>query len=172
MIYLYAILKYLTFPGSIIRATIEHTNCRKFGIPIEDDNPLRFDDLCGHVEHELPKDLTAAARIVLRPFIFNLVVGFFILFYAAVAVFMAGDFSLVDLFLLWLGISLWSNVFPSLEVGSYYLYLARSQGKGISKAIAGFMRVGAALDTWCLSLPLALVFAYILPIIFKYLFVA
>lgn len=166
MIYLYAIIKILTFPGSVIRAAMEQSACRKHKIPVEDENPFRFDELCGHVEHELPDNRKAAASIVIRPFLFNLIVGFFVLTAASVSVYAVGDYCAVDVFLFWLGISLWTNVFPSLESGSNYLFLAKNDSSGIAKFIAKFMQIGSVLDSWSLTLPLALLCSYALPFLF------
>ena len=55
---LYVVTRYITFIGALLRAFWEQAACRICLVPIEEVRPLRGDELCGHVEHELTKKLS------------------------------------------------------------------------------------------------------------------
>ena len=60
----YIIGKYLTLPGAFLRAFWEQLTCLLLGIPVENTGYLRADEMCGHIEHILPKKPAAAYTLV------------------------------------------------------------------------------------------------------------
>ena len=49
---LYILIRYLTFPGAIMKGFWQQVVCRICKVPVEDNRYLRNDEMCGSVEHE------------------------------------------------------------------------------------------------------------------------
>lgn len=72
---LYVIGKYITFPGAYLRAFWEHMTCLLLGLPVENTGYLRADEMCGHIEHFLPKKAWAAYLSATAPGFMGLITG-------------------------------------------------------------------------------------------------
>ena len=119
MRYLNAIVKFLTFPGGFLRGFWEQLFCRIYGVPVENKKYFQFNEMAGHVEHEPVGDP---------------VKNFFFCFFAGLMVFLAGvlfaipavlnlmfldvineTWRLFSLGFLYLALSMFTNLFPSIE---------------------------------------------------------
>lgn len=72
---IYVIGKYITFPGAFLRAFWEHLTCLLIGIPVESTGYLRADEMCGHIEHFLPRKTAAAYIQATAPGVMGLLTG-------------------------------------------------------------------------------------------------
>ncbi len=72
---LYVIGKFITFPGAFLRGFWEHLTCLLLGLPVEHSGYLRADEMCGHIEHILPKKAGAALISATAPGIMGLITG-------------------------------------------------------------------------------------------------
>lgn len=72
---IYVIGKYITFPGAFLRGFWEHLTCLLLGLPVEHSGYLRADEMCGHIEHILPKKATAAFVSATAPGIMGVLTG-------------------------------------------------------------------------------------------------
>lgn len=72
---IYVIGKYITFPGAFLRAFWEHLTCLLLGIPVENTGYLRADEMCGHIEHFLPKKASATYILATAPGVMGLLTG-------------------------------------------------------------------------------------------------
>ncbi len=115
MTYIYVITRVITYFGTELRTFSEHLICRFFKLAVEDSRSFKMSELCGHVEHELVRNLKESFSICFFPFLINFVLGCFMLLTGSFRLFYIGDLSLVAIMFLWLGISFFSNCVPSFE---------------------------------------------------------
>lgn len=122
---IYVIIKFITFPGAILQAFIEHTVLRTGKILIEDGRYMRRNEMCGHIEHELLSGKKSASfNIVFWPFVFSFLLGILFLAEGSITIFYLGDFftsntlkipNFINFGMLYLGISLMCSLFPQTE---------------------------------------------------------
>ena len=67
---LYILIKYLTFPGALVRGMWEQIVCRRSKVPVEDNRYLRRDEMISHVDHEFMPKAQGAFAICFVPFFF------------------------------------------------------------------------------------------------------
>lgn len=119
MTLLYIITRFLTFPGALLRGFLEQLICRICKTPVEDNRYLRKDELCSHIEHEFITKTSGAFAICFVPMLIQLFLGFLVSITAAIDLLYLGVFTLpvalIDVVCLWVGISLVTNCFPSIE---------------------------------------------------------
>ncbi|MCL2513063.1 MAG: hypothetical protein FWF08_04095 [Oscillospiraceae bacterium] len=161
---IYAITRYLTIIGAVFRGWLEQVGCRRRKIPVEDNRCLRFNEMCSHIEHEQLYDRKKAAGLCVAPFIVTAFMGIFFMAPGALMTIFVGDYSVFSLFFLWIGISLWTNMFPSMENAMYYSQLAEESGKG--KILSKLMLSGAKLESTGLTLVTSVLAAYLVASIF------
>ncbi len=120
MTIIYIITKFLTIPGALLKGFWEQVFCRAFKSPVESNDYIRADELCGHVGHEL---LPTSARSFWFNFLsgyFNFSIGFAMIIGPIINMFIL-DFEttigkeILTYVVLWIGLSLLSNVFPLRE---------------------------------------------------------
>lgn len=127
----YFITKLLTFPGAILRAYLEQCTCRIFRIPIENNHYLRSGEMCGHVEHEFARGRAKSYFLCFLPGLVSFLFACILVIPCVINMFYLGKYSFgfslslanwqatgqtVLLYLsAWLAISLFSNIFPSVE---------------------------------------------------------
>lgn len=121
----YLIVKFITFPGTILQAFLEHAVLRSGKILIEDGRYMRRNEMCGHIEHELLSGKKSASfNIVFWPFVFSFLLGFLFLAEGSITIFYLGDFftsntlkipNFINFAMLYLGISLMCSMFPHTE---------------------------------------------------------
>lgn len=115
MTVIYLLSKILTFPGTLLHAFWEHVMCRHYKNPVEDARYFRMNEMCGHVEHEFIEGRKSNFWFCFVPFLMQLALGMGLLVPMSIRVIKLGDFNVFHIVLLWLGISLLSNMFPLAE---------------------------------------------------------
>lgn len=75
---LYLISKYITLPGTLVKALWEHITCGILKMLVEDGRYLQTNELCGHVEHELAATKTKAFLVNFIPSVVNGLLAFFL----------------------------------------------------------------------------------------------
>lgn len=164
---IYVITRILTFIGTANRTFLEHLVCRLCKIPAEDIRAFRNDELCGHVEHELPQKLSQSFSMCFIPFTVNFVLGFLTLLSGSFMVFYIGGINKTSLAFLWVGFSLICNCAPSYEdalMFKEYLYGSKSLIKKI--VLTPFFAVAYAcsfLERFSITFVLAMAFTVVLP---------
>lgn len=157
---LYIITRFLTFPGALLRGFFEQVICRIHKIPVEDNRYLRNDELCSHIEHEFMPKTWGAFAICFVPLLLQLVLGFFVSITAAMNLLYLGAFSwpvsLIDVVCLWVGVSLATNCFPSIEnVMNLFDKLYHGNANILQKIIftpgALVCYAGAYLERYCIT---------------------
>lgn len=160
---IYVIGKYVTFPGTFLRAFWEHLTCLLLGIPVENTGYLRADEMCGHIEHLLPEKAGAAYIQATAPGVMGLLTGLpmFMLGFANLR-FMGFTFSdSAVLFVLYIamtyvGASIMCCLHPQYEVALNLWDLTLSKLRsGNAKSVIGgvlmlipslFVYIGAVLE--------------------------
>jgi len=171
MVTLYWILKYITFPGSLLKGFLEHLFCRIYKIPVEYGEYMQRNELCGHVEHSLaPKKGSFA--LCFGPHILMLLCGLVTLFPASIGLFYLGVLTPANVILLYIGTCFLFNCFPLYEDALNmwdHLFGEHSTAKGASRVFlsipAVILRAGAWLEQYGISFLTTLVFAYFLAFI-------
>ena len=140
----YKIIKYITFPGTLLKGFLEQMFCRIYKVPINDSEYMQNNELCGHVDHELAGK-TGSFCICWFPHIIMLLLGLAVSFPAAVNFFYLGKFDVLSLILFYVGVSFLTNCNP-LEDDVLnmwdYLYGRDSSAKMVSKI---FLAIPAAI---------------------------
>lgn len=168
----YIVIKYLTFPGTILHAFFEHMCCRWFKILVDDARVIQPTEIIGHVDHELVKRKGPSFDICFIPFLFNLLVGVLTMSYATITIFymkrLSEAFSWICLYL---GVSCLTNLFPQIEdVMMIKENFFNNGKKGIVTKILiapiyAILWLGARLERWCVTLFTSVAFAFVLPMI-------
>lgn len=116
----YVISKYATVFGTLIKGLWEHISCGILKIFVEDARYLEPTELCGHVEHEMPKDRAKAFLVCFIPTIVNALLAFFLGGAGFMGLFNLGVQKSSPVFwlyvvLYYLGVSFFCNMFPLVE---------------------------------------------------------
>ncbi len=175
MIVLYTITRVITFFGAVLRNFWEHIACRLCKVPIEDTRVFKVDELCGHVEHEIPEKLSHSFTICFIPFFMNFILGSSFLLTGSYRLFFIGDVTLVSSFaLVWLGFSFLANCTPSFEdVLSFKDNLYSNKNKLAKIILSPFFAVCfvcAYLEKFSVTVILSAVVTFFFPQIFNLLF--
>ncbi len=142
---LYVIIKYLTFPGAFIKGFWEHMTCHLLNLPVENSGYLRADEMCGHVEHPLIKKPGALFLFCTAPGFMNFVTGLPIFIVGLINLRIMGiaPGDSVILFaiyvaMIYIGISLMSNVFPHIEdaLNLWDAFYVSNKAPAISRILA------------------------------------
>ena len=107
------IISLLTFPGVIVHEMSHQLFCRLARVAIFDVCYFRLGNPSGYVVHEHPRKTSQQVIISVGPFIVNSVVGPLIAFPGIIPVVDYGSGSVIDYFLVWLGVSIAMHAFPS-----------------------------------------------------------
>lgn len=103
----------ITFPGVIVHEMAHQLFCRLCRVAVMDVCYFRFGNPAGYVLHEHPRSPYQHLLIGVGPFLLNTVVGAAIAFPAVTPVLKFGAGDPLDLFLVWLGVSIAMHAFPS-----------------------------------------------------------
>ncbi len=166
---IYIIAKILTVPGAMLHAFFEHLSCRSQKILVEDARVFQANEMMGHIDHELVKRKGASFDLCFIPFFFNFMLGLLTLSYGATVVYYYGRLTdLLAWVCLYLGISLWANLFPQLEdVMMLKENYFNGETKKITKVLVapfyGIFLVGAKLDQWGGTLLIAIALSFAVP---------
>ena len=126
---LYLISKFITLPATVVKGLWEHITCGMLKILVEDGRYLQTNELCGHVEHELPSSKAKAFLVGFIPAVVNGLLAFFLggagfmgLFMLKVTPPEAATGSetqpiafWIYIVLFYLGVSFFCNMFPLFE---------------------------------------------------------
>jgi hypothetical protein len=108
------LISWLTFPGVIVHETAHMLFCRLRGVAVFDVCFFRFANPSGYVVHEIPKDFTTAFLISVGPLLVNSLLCMLICFPVYLPTRIYGVNHPLSYVLLWLGISIGMNAFPSI----------------------------------------------------------
>ena len=116
---IYLFTKWLTVPGAMFRAVVEHIVCKICGIPVEDNRIIRNDELFGHVEHEFASSARKAFALCFVPAFICSFFGFLLILPSLIALFylqMTGWYMiLANAVAYWFAFSLFCNSYPLVE---------------------------------------------------------
>lgn len=168
---IYIIVKVLTLPGAILHAFFEHMSCRWTRVIVDDARPVQFNEMLGHVDHELIKRKGPSFDVCFIPFFFNLALGFLLLMNGATAIYYLGKYNeFLSWVSLYLGISLCANLFPQVEDVMMIKenFFQKGKGKVAKIFVAPFYAiffVGARLEKVGLTLLTSIAFSFAVPTI-------
>ena len=175
MTYIYVATRIITYFGTELRVFWEQLVCRFLGIPQEDPRSFKASEMCGHVEHELPKSLKETFMLCFFPFIINFILGICILLTGSYRVFYIGDISIPSIVFLVVGISLLSNCAPSFEDAlSFKDNLYKKETNTFVKILLtphfAVSYACAFLERYSVTFILAILFAWVFPTLFSFTF--
>lgn len=167
---LYIIIKYLTFPGALVRGMWEQIVCRASKVPVEDNRYLRRDEMISHIEHELMPTARGAFAICFVPCLFNLLGAFVMGVIPATLLLYLGfsglGFTVACGVSYWFAVSLFINAFPLIEDAINMREKVYKEGNILQKIFyaPGFVLtyLGAYLERYCLSFVIAVAVTVIL----------
>lgn len=109
------LISLITFPGVIVHELAHQIFCRLMKIPVYKVKYFRIKNPCGYVLHEATEKAYKALLISIGPFLVNTILGIIILLPVSIQLFVFGSdsLSLLNLILVWLGISILMHAFPS-----------------------------------------------------------
>lgn len=172
---IYYIIKIITWPGTLLKAFMEHLTCRVYEIPVEYAKYMQKNELCGHIEHMLAPHKGSFGLCFLPHFI-SLICGFIFVLSSSINIIYLGKSNLFSWIFIYLGISCLTNCFPLLEDAIHMwdnLYGENSEAKTVSKILlapfAAVMYIGAHLEKYGLTLLTSIAFAYALPYLLAFL---
>ena len=107
------IIAILTFPGVIIHEMAHQLFCRLTGTAVLEVCYFQFSNPAGYVVHEKPKTASSNILIGVGPFLLNTILGAAIAMPAALQVHQFESGGILEMFLMWLGVSIAMHSFPS-----------------------------------------------------------
>lgn len=108
----------LTFPGVIIHELAHQLFCYLCGLKVYEVKYIQLSNPCGYVIHEASEHPANTFLISIGPLIVNTIIGILILIPVTINVFVFGELNnLLNLVILWLGISVLMHAFPSKQDG-------------------------------------------------------
>jgi len=119
------IISWLTFPGVIVHEAAHMFFCRLRGVAVLDVCFFRFGNPSGYVVHEEVSDFTTSFLISLGPLIVNSLLCMLICFPIYLPTRVYGVHHPLSYVLLWLGVSIGMNAFPSIQDGRNLFRQAR-----------------------------------------------
>ena len=120
-----------TFPGVIVHEFAHMLFCKLRGIAVLDVCFFRFGNPAGYVIHEEISDFKTAFLVSVGPFLINSLFCIFICFPAFIPIKVFGLKQPLSYVLLWLGVSIGMNAFPSTQD-------ARNLFRYAKKAVSSF----------------------------------
>ncbi len=119
-----------TFPGTVLRQAVHSSLCRALGVKVLDVRYFRFDTPAAYVLHEMPKNLKTSILLVLVPFLVHSLLCVAICTPAMVPVLFYDELvGPLELFQLWLGLSIGMHAFPPLRDAHNLWDLTRFEAK-------------------------------------------
>lgn len=163
---LYILIKYLTFPGALVRGMWEQRVCRFSKIPVEDNRYLRNDEMISHTEHELAGTARSAFAMCFVPYFFNMLgavifglIPTVMLLYLQFRGLLLGISCAVSY---WFAVSLFVNSFPLIEDAMNMVDKVYHKGNILQKILyapgVALTYIGAYLEKYSLTFLLAVVF--------------
>lgn len=180
----YVIFKILAFPGTFVKGFWEHLTCKILGLPVESSSYLSTSELCGHVDHALPKTPFAAFLAAIGPSLMNLFIGsvFFgsgykLIFDMGIGYYESRQAFVLGVFLLYIGISFLCNIFPMVEdaMNLYDILYAQKKGNIVGRIFAfiptAIVYAGSYLERYCVTEILFVIFIVVFSVLKKYMLV-
>jgi hypothetical protein len=133
-----------TFPGVVVRQAIVQLLCFYYQIPVFQVAYFRLWPPGGAVVYEPPASVVTAMALMVGPFVVNSLLGTIMGFSAVFGLLeIDGEWTApLDLFLIWLGVSIAVHAFPTLQEAQYF---EKSRtNKSASVQAAGGLVVAAA----------------------------
>ncbi len=166
---LYIIVKYLTFPGAIIRCMWEQIVCRICKVPVEDNRSLRKDEMISHTEHEFMPTARGAFALCFVPAFMNAIGAFLLCLAPLMFTFFTqiNDFVLtaVNVVAYWFAASLMVNSYPLVEDALNMMEKVYKKGNILQKILyapaAVLLFIGAYVEKYCLSFILSIALAVV-----------
>lgn len=163
---LYILIKYLTFPGALMRGMLEQITCRLWKTPVEDNRYLRKDEMVSHIEHELMEKPSGAFAICFGPALMNLLGAFiFALVPTLFTLYARIDDTMltaINLVAYWFSVSLFTNAFPLIEDAMNMTEKVYKKGNILQKIIytpgVALTYIGAYLERYCLTFLVSVIF--------------
>ena len=160
---LYILVRYLTFPGAIMKGFWQQVVCRICKVPVEDNRYLRNDEMCGSIEHEFMPKARGAFAICFVPAFMNGLASFLLLIVPEVMLLLGLGglvMKLASVVSLWFGLSLYLNSFPLVEDAMNMMNKVYKHGNILQKIFyapaAVLLYVGAYLERYNVTSVLAL----------------
>ncbi len=162
---LYVLIKYLTFPGCLVRGFWEQVVCRFAKVPVEDNRYLRKNEMSGHVEHEFMPRARGAFALCFVPCLFCLFGAFLFGIIPSVFLLHLGFpglwFTVFNILSYWFAFSLFVNAFPLPEDAANMIEKVYGEGNILQKIIYApgvvITWVGAFLERYCITFVAAVV---------------
>ncbi len=160
---LYILIKYLTFPGALVRGMWEQIVCRRSKVPVEDNRYLRRDEMISHVDHEFMPKAQGAFAICFVPFFFNML-GALIFGIIPATMLLYLQFrglllAVTCIISYWFAFSLFVNAFPLIEDAMNMMDKVYHKGNILQKILYApgsvICFVGAYLERYCITFILA-----------------
>ncbi len=114
-----------TFPGVIVHEFAHMLFCKLRGVAVLDVCFFRFGNPAGYVIHEEIIDFRTALLVSVGPFLINSLLCIFICFPAFIPLRVFGLKQPLSYALLWLGVSIGMNAFPSTQDARNLLHYAK-----------------------------------------------
>lgn len=167
---LYILIKYLTFPGALVRGMWEQIVCRISKVPTEDNRYIRSDEMISHIEHELMPTARGAFAICFVPFFLNMLGALFLGIIPASLLlhlgFSGAAFTISNALAYWFAFSLFVNAFPLIEDAINMKEKVYGEGNLLQKIFytPGFILTyaGAYLERYCLTFIIAIALTVII----------
>jgi len=131
-----------TFPGVIVHEIAHQLFCRWFRVAVFDVCYFRVGNPAGYVVHEPPRTAWQNTVIAIGPFLVNSLIGALIAAPGAIPVLQFESGSLLDYFLIWLGVSIAMHAFPSTGDARSMLQAVQAEGTPSLTRILVFPLVG------------------------------
>lgn len=163
---LYILVKYLTFPGALVRCMWEQIVCRICKVPVEDNRVVRKDEMISHTEHEFMPTAQSAFALCFVPAFMN-AIGAFLLCLAPTLFTLYAQIddtalTIVNLIAYWFAASLMINSYPLIEDALNMMEKIYKHGSILQKIFyapaAVLLFIGAYVEKYCISFVLAIAF--------------
>lgn len=144
------IITIVTFPGVIVHELAHQLFCRLFKVPVFEVVYFQAANPAGYVLHEVPANKFHSLMISVGPFFLNTIVGALIALPASLSVLEFGHSpGLLDVILIYLGVSIAMHAFPSTGDASSILQTIKEKGtpiwvKIVAYPVVGLIYLGAA----------------------------
>lgn len=155
---LYIISKYITFPGAFLRCFWEQFVCKIQKVAIENNKCLQVNEMCGHIEHETIDGKVKSFLNALIPGLLVFIAGAVLLTAPFVNLLLIGilqkPLKVIMYVMLYLALSMLTNIFPSTEDAIFMWENYKQLGKGLKILFApgaAIMYVGSYLEKYCVT---------------------
>ncbi len=164
-----------TFPGVIVHELAHQIFCRFNRVAVLEVCYFQFKQPSGYVVHEIPSKSSHYIWIGIGPFLINTILGAIISLSAAIPVLKFSSGSILDYFLIWLGVSVAMHSFPSTGDAQNIWQAIKSKEtpimlKIIGRPIVGLIYLGAIGSVFWLDLLYGIGVAMLIPNLIQYFF--